>query len=103
MILQYLNEYKTRLQLATILRTPDRKVRKRIEELRKQGYKIYSNPTGKGYKLATTEKEENELFRTYASRIESETETLRRMFGNDKVRNFLMKQIIMINEEEKDG
>ena len=103
MILQYLNQdqYISREQLVKLSGLCDRTVRKEIENLRLLGIVVCSHSEGLGYKLAATEKEHNQTRRLYESRIESELEVLKACFGNDKVRNFLMKQIIIINEEEK--
>lgn len=84
-MIKYLSAHKrvTRSELSLLSGLPDRTVRKEIEELRKNGYKIHSATDGSGYKVATTEKEFEEIKRMYSSRIEDMFDTLVEMFGYD--------------------
>jgi hypothetical protein len=58
---------------------PDRRVRKEIELLRKDGYRICSNSARPGYWLAKTEAEYKDFRRNYGSRLWEGIRTLRAM------------------------
>jgi biotin operon repressor len=51
----------SRLEMAWATNVPDRRLRAVIQELRGQGYPIYSDPKTKGYRLANNEQEVMEL------------------------------------------
>lgn len=72
----------TRERLMRATGMPDRRVRREIEALRKEGYRICSNSARAGYWLAKTEAEYKDFRRNYGSRLWEGIRTLRAMDGS---------------------
>jgi biotin operon repressor len=69
----------TRERLTRATGMPDRRVRREIEALRKEGYRICSNSARPGYWLCHTEAEYLIFRKDYASRVLESLRTLNRM------------------------
>lgn len=67
----------TRERLGAVTRIPDREVRESIQHLRDQGYPIMNDKSGKGYKIARTEAERDQIVADYEHRIKSMRKTVR--------------------------
>ena len=101
MLKYILQTRKTRQELANILNTSDRDVRRQIQELRESGYIVHADTDGKGYCIAHTDFERNQTRRLFDSRLESEISTRYAMFGYEDTREFLVKQLAVVDERVK--
>lgn len=86
--------YITRDELVKETGLSDRWVRRYIEELRKEGYRITTSDHKKGYKYASNDKEVDELLIVFKSRIRTELETLSALMGEEEAISWIMDDVI---------